>query len=121
MSLAAAARLMNSRHIRRLPVVHADGSLAGIVSRRDLLSVFLRPDADIAHDVADIFTEVLPGGPTGIEVAVRNGVVILTGQTELAADGDLIPMVVRLTWDIDGVVDVVNKVGTAPASQAVHL
>ena len=46
---------------------------------------------------------------------------ILTGQTELAADGDLIPMVVRLTWDIDGVVDVVNKVGTAPASQAVHL
>ena len=33
-------------HIRRLPVVDEDGKLVGIVSRRDLLSVFLRPDAD---------------------------------------------------------------------------
>jgi len=29
--------------------------------------------------------------------------------------------VIRLTWDIDGVVDVVNKISTAPAGQAVHL
>ena len=120
-TIAAAARLMNSHHIRRLPVVHADGSLAGIVSRRDLLRVFLRPDADITHDAAGILTEVLPGGPTGIEAAVRNGVVTFTGQTELPADGDLIPTVIRLTWDIDGVVDVVNKISTAPAGQAVHL
>ena len=47
-TIAAAARLMNSHHIRRLPVVDADGKLAGIVSRRDLLGIFLRPDADIA-------------------------------------------------------------------------
>ena len=105
---------------RCLPVVDADGTLAGIVSRRDLLSVFLRPDADIAHDVADILTEVMPGGPTGVEIAVRNGVVTLTGQPELAADEDLISVAARRTWDVDGVVDVVNKVGMAPARVAAH-
>jgi CBS domain-containing protein len=117
-TIAAAARLMNSHHIRRLPVVYPDGTLAGIVSRRDLLSVFLRPDAEIAHDVAEILTEVLPGGPTGVQVAVRNGVVTLAGQTELAADGDLIAMAIRLAWDLDGVVDVVNKVVTVSAGSA---
>ena len=117
-TIAAAARLMNSHHIRRLPVVDADGKLAGIVSRRDLLSVFLRPDADIAAEVGEIIAEVLPGGPTGIEVAVRNGVVKLTGQTELTADEDLLSVVVRLAWNVDGVVDVVNKVGMAPARRS---
>jgi CBS domain-containing protein len=112
-TVAAAARLMNSHHIRRLPVVDADGKLAGIVSRRDLLSVFLRPDADIAAEVGETLTEVLPGGTTGIEVAVRNGVVKLTGQTELVSDEDLIPAAVRLVWGVDGVVDVVNKVDMA--------
>jgi CBS domain-containing protein len=109
-TVAAAARMMSSHRIRRLPVVDTDGKLAGIVSRRDLLSVFLRPDADIAADVGERLTEVLPGDPTGIEVTVRNGVVTLTGQPELASDEDLIPATVRLAWDVDGVVDVVNKV-----------
>ena len=117
-TIAAAARLMNSHHIRRLPVVDADGKLAGIVSRRDLLSIFLRPDADIAAEAGEILTEVLPGGPTGIEVAVRNGVVKLTGQPELVSDEDLMPVVVRLAWDVDGVVDVVNKVGMAQARRS---
>ena len=117
-TIAAAARLMNSHHIRRLPVVDADGKLAGIVSRRDLLSIFLRPDADIAAEVREILAEVLPGGPTGIEVAVRNGVVKLTGQTELVSDEDLILVVVRLAWDVEGVVDVVNKVGLAQARRS---
>ena len=117
-TIAAAARLMNSHHIRRLPVVDADGKLAGIVSRRDLLSVFQRPDADIASEVGEILTEALPGGPTGIEVSVRNGVVKLTGQTELVSDKDLIPVAVRQAWDVDGVVDVVDKVGVAQARRS---
>lgn len=40
--VGAAARLMNGHQIRRLPVVDPAGKLIGIVSRRDLLSVFLR-------------------------------------------------------------------------------
>jgi CBS domain-containing protein len=117
-TIAGAARMMNVHHVRRLPVVDPDGKLVGIVSRRDLLSVFLRPDAEIARQVGEILTELLPGGPTGIEVAVRNGVVTLSGQPELAAEEDLIPVAVRLAWDVDGVVDVVNKVSAVPASAA---
>ena len=51
-TIPAAARLMNTHHVRRLPVVDEDGKLVGIVSRRDLLSVFLRPDDDIVHEMS---------------------------------------------------------------------
>jgi len=57
-TIPGAARLMNTHHVRRLPVVDGDGKLVGIVSRRDLLSVFLRPDDDIAHDVRRLLDEL---------------------------------------------------------------
>ena len=47
----AAGRLMSTRHVRLLPVVDEDARLIGVVSRRDLLAVFLRPDEDIEADV----------------------------------------------------------------------
>ena len=97
---------MNAHHVRFLPVIDCDRKLLGIVSRRDLLSVFLRPDGEI-------FTDRLPGGATCIQVGVRNGVVTLTGQSEETAEEELIPIAVRLAWDVDGVVDVVDKVGAA--------
>jgi CBS domain-containing protein len=118
-TIAAAARLMNAHRVRFLPVVDSAGKLLGIVSRRDLLSVFLRPDAEIARQVSGIFDDLLPGGAAGIKVAVRNGVVTLTGQNELAAEEDLIPLATRLAWDVEGVVDVVDKVGAAQVDPAV--
>ena len=117
-ALATAAGLMSTHHLRRLPVVDPDGKLLGIVSRRDLLSVFLRPDAEIAHQIREILTEVLPGGPTGVEVAVHNGVVTLTGAPELAAESDLVQVAVRLIRDVDGVVDVFDKTGPAAIAVA---
>ena len=39
--LGTAARLMSQRRIKRLPVVDRAGKLIGIVSRADLLRVFL--------------------------------------------------------------------------------
>jgi CBS domain-containing protein len=62
-TIPAAARTMNTHHIRRLPVVDSEGRLLGIVGRRDLLSVFLRPDTDIAAEVRQIFDEVLQADP----------------------------------------------------------
>jgi len=112
-TIGAAARLLNAHHVRSLPVVDPAGRLVGIVSRRDLLRVFLRPDAEIARQVGEIFTDLLPGGAAGLQVGVRNGVVTLTGQIDLAAEDDLIPIAVRLAWDVEGVVDVVNKAGAA--------
>ena len=118
-TIPAAARLMNTHHVRRLPVVDEDGKLVGIVSRRDLLSVFLRPDADITHDVRQVFDEIQVTDPRDIDVAVRHGVVTLTGTTRPDSHRDLVALALRLIWDIDGVVDVVNQLGEAkPAKPA---
>jgi CBS domain-containing protein len=112
-TVAAAARLMNQHSVNRLPVVDPDGNLIGIASRRDLLSVFLRPDDEIADDVYAMLTKILFPSPADVKVTVRAGVVNLAGQLE---HGDLVPVAVRLTWDIDGVVDVVNKLTVSQGS-----
>ena len=119
-TLPTAARLMNSSHVKRLPVVDSGtvfggggGNLIGIVSRCDLLSVFLRPDEDIAWEVRQMLTEILLADPARVTVQVRNGIVTMAGQVGSAEQHDLIRIAVRLTWNIDGVVDVVNKLGAS--------
>jgi CBS domain-containing protein len=127
--LPTAARLMNSRHIKRLPVVEAGttfgggvgGKLIGIVSRCDLLSVVLRPDEDIARDVREMLARLPQADTGGVTVTVRNGIVTMAGLLGSAEEHDLIRVSGRLTWDIDGVVDVVNNLGvtqpeTSPTS-----
>jgi CBS-domain-containing membrane protein len=117
-TVAAAARVLSAHHVSRLPVVDAEGKLAGLVSRRDLLSLFLRPDADITHQVGRLLADILPTDPDTIQVAVRHGVVTLTGQLTQAGQQDLAEVAERLTRDIDGVVDVINKIGSAPGGKA---
>jgi CBS domain-containing protein len=106
--LSAAARLMNARHIRRLPVVDGSGELIGVVSRRDLMKVFLRPDTEIEAEVRDVLTDILLEGSVGITVAVHEGVVTLTG---VLTDKDMIPVATRLASDVPGVVAVANHLG----------
>jgi len=119
-TVPAAARLMCTHHVRRLPVVNGHGRLIGIVSRRDLLSVFLRPDEDIAADVRAVLDEILAEGPDEAHVLVRDGIVTLTGTLDPNAGphGDLIPVAFRLMWDIDGVVDIVDRLGEPGAAPA---
>jgi CBS-domain-containing membrane protein len=111
-TVAAAVRLMTKHHVRRLPVTGANRQLIGVVSQRDVLSVFLRPDTDISHDVQRALGEIPLTEATAITVAVRHGVVTLAGPVEpgprpTRESEDLIPLAIRLTWDVDGVVDVV--------------
>jgi len=116
-TIPSAARLMNTHHVRRLPVVDSDGKLVGIVTRRDLLSIFLRPDADIVHDVRQVLDEIPVADPKDVIVTVRHGVVTLAGtlRPEPGQERDLLPLALRLIWDIDGVVDVDNKLGEVAA------
>jgi len=109
--IGAAARLMNGHRIRRLPVVDPSGKLIGIVSRRDLLSVFLRPDEEIAAEVHGVLTGVLLAEPSGVEVTAKDGVVILSGSLPRQ---DLLPVAERLASRVDGVVAVISRL-TAPA------
>lgn len=52
-SVVAAARLMDAHGVKRLPVVGPEGRLVGIVSRHDLLKVFVRDDEDIRRRVVE--------------------------------------------------------------------
>jgi CBS domain-containing protein len=116
-TIPAAARLMNTHRVSRLPVVNDHGELVGIVSRRDLLSVFLRPDDDIVHDARQVLDELPLADPKDVIVAVKHGVVTLTGTMRPGSDDDqdLLLLALRLIWDIDGVVDVANSLSEAPA------
>jgi CBS domain-containing protein len=58
-AIPAVVQAMNRYHVRRLPVTGADRQLIGLVSRRDVLRVFLRPDWDIAADVSRVLGEIL--------------------------------------------------------------
>ncbi|MBX9421600.1 CBS domain-containing protein [Streptomyces lateritius] len=103
-SLPQAARLMASHHVKRLPVVGMNGTIQGIVSRSDLLKVFLRPDEDLAAEVRrDVVEHLFPLSQSQVDVRVDAGVVTLSGE---GRDTALIPLAARLARAVEGVVDV---------------
>jgi len=101
---AQAARIMARAKAKRLPVVGDDGTLLGIVSRSDLLKVFLRDDEDIAEEIHhEIVAHLMAAPSEPIRVEVRDGIVKLTGRIR---DTSLVPLVTRLVRGVEGVVDV---------------
>ncbi|ETK37085.1 CBS domain-containing protein [Microbispora sp. ATCC PTA-5024] len=102
-----AARLMDAHEVKRLPVVDGEGRLQGVVSRRDLLKVFVRPDADIAREVREeILERSLWVETSGVEVVVSGGVVTLRGRMTRRSEARI---AVRMTQRVNGVVDVVDE------------
>ncbi|MFJ5678066.1 CBS domain-containing protein [Streptomyces sp. NPDC093097] len=111
-TLAQAARAMARASVKRLPVVDEDGLLVGIVSRADLLKVFLRPDNDLAQEARGVLATYFAAPTKELHVAVTDGVVTLSGHLR---DRSLVPVVARLVRGIEGVVDVEYDVtGVAP-------
>jgi CBS domain-containing protein len=103
--IGAAARLMNGHHIKLLPVVDPAGKLIGVVTRGHLLSVFLRPDAEIAGEVRAVLSDVLLDDADAVTVTANDAAITLSGTLP----PDLIQAAVRLAGDVDGVVTVVNS------------
>jgi CBS-domain-containing membrane protein len=101
-SLAEAARIMARRHVKRLPVVDGVGILQGVVSRGDLLKVFLRSDEEIAEEIRHTVLNQLPLTTT-LTVSVTEGVVTLGGSLP---DRVLVPVVARAVRAVEGVVDI---------------
>ncbi|MFD7611633.1 CBS domain-containing protein [Streptomyces sp. NPDC059828] len=108
-TVAGAARVMAEHRVERLPVVDGQGHLVGIVTRRDLLQVFLRPDAEIRSEIVDdLFERTLWLPPGKLTVKVADGVVTLEGQLERLSE---ILVAVKLAQQVDGVIGVIDRVG----------
>lgn len=106
-TIVAAARTMARRGVKRLPVLDEEDRLVGIVTRRDLLRVFLRPDADIRDEVIDeVLVRALWLMPRSIDVSAAEGVVTLTGRLERRSEAEI---AVAMTRQTDGVVAVVDE------------
>ncbi|MFJ7175958.1 CBS domain-containing protein [Streptomyces massasporeus] len=105
-TVAEAARVMARHRVERLPVVDDEERLVGIVTRRDLLQVFLRPDPEIRASVRnDVLVRALWLTPYSVDVDVHEGVVTLTGQLERRSE---CAMAVEMCRQTDGVVAVVD-------------
>ncbi|MEU2831925.1 CBS domain-containing protein [Streptomyces lavendulae] len=110
-TVAEAARLMEAQGVKRLLIVDETDTLVGIVSRRDLLRIFLRDDDAIRHEITgDILDRTLRQSSTAITVDVTDGRVELHGTVQFKS---LIPVIERLCRTVDGVVSVKEQLGFA--------
>ncbi|MFF5787448.1 CBS domain-containing protein [Streptomyces sp. NPDC012693] len=106
-SLAEAARIMATRKVKRLPVVNDVGMLEGVVSRSDLLKVFLREDDDIEAEIRhSVLNE--PAVPPELDVSVAEGVATIRGAL---SDRSAVPLLARAVRAVEGVVDVRMDLG----------
>src|SRR6185437_6996440 len=107
-SLVDATRIMNGG-LKRLPVVDDLGRLVGMVTRKDMLKVYLRSDADVGADIAgDVLPKLVGVQPWQVRTAVQDGNVTLTGQVTRRS---LVAEVVQEVERVDGVVAVESQLG----------
>ncbi|MFB7596173.1 CBS domain-containing protein [Streptomyces sp. NPDC056160] len=104
-----AARTMERHKVKRLPVVDGNGRLIGVISRSDLVQLFLRRDHAIQEEIVeDVVVRTLGLPPSALGVEVAEGRVTLSGTV---AHEHLVPILVRLCESVDGVVEVVDRLG----------
>jgi len=114
--LSAAVREMFEHRVNRLPVVDDDRRLMGIISRSDVLRMFLRSDVSIRRDVTTAVEGDMPFiGAGRVLAAVSDGVVTLDGEVE---PGTLTDVLLRLVASVPGVVGVKNHLKVRRSSHA---
>ncbi|MFC3890774.1 CBS domain-containing protein [Lentzea rhizosphaerae] len=108
---SAAARELARTGVRRLFVMDRDGALVGVLSRRDLLKLYLREDDELRTTIRDeILGRTLWVDPDTIDVEVADGVVTLQGRLERQSEIDIADHLVR---SLPGVVDLQNRLRPA--------
>ena len=90
--VAEAAGTMVDEGVNRLPVVDAEGTLLGIVTRADLVRAFVRTDDELAEDIREgVLLKALWITPGNVNVVVNEGVVRLSGEVENRATAEMLP------------------------------
>ncbi len=105
--VSVAARLLAGAKVRRLFVTDRDGVLVGVVSRRDLLRVYLQSDEEIRGRLEELIAAA--GVASGaVSVRVEAGMATVDGELERRGQVDA---TVRLVQAAPGVVGVHNNLG----------
>lgn len=102
-TLHAAARLMHRHRVGGLPVVDAKRHVVGIVTRSDLLRVFLREDGDVCADITEALGEQTARSVT---CDVQGGRVHLAGRVPLRSQAMAATAAARR---VPGVVEVESR------------
>jgi len=108
--LPDAARTMREKRVKRRVVVDADAWVEGIVSRVDILRVFLRPDDVIQGEVESVVRDVLWLEKADVRVRVKDGVVTMDGRVPRRSEAEILRGLVER---LGGVVAVDGEVSYA--------
>ena len=102
-SVAEAAMLLDRHQVGCLPVLDDDGKLVGVVTPRELLKVFLRPDEEIRADIEEnALRRELGASPALVKVTVHDGVAKVSGEVPYKS---MLPLVLPAVRAVDGVID----------------
>ncbi|MDS1271873.1 CBS domain-containing protein [Lipingzhangella sp. LS1_29] len=102
-----AARMIDRYDVRQLPVLDEHAHLVGLVSRRDLLRVFVRPDEDIRQDLESVLATAPPWLDTDrLSYSVEDGMVTLEGVLEQRSHCVTVTQMVRT---VDGLVGIQDR------------
>jgi CBS domain-containing protein len=104
MTLRDATRLLLDRRVARLVVVDG-GEIAGMITRRDVLAVLLRDDAEL-H--AAVIAELAAANQPEAHATVEWGRVRLSGQVTRRSQ---VSGLVRRIEEVDGVMSVASDLG----------
>ncbi|MFI5960073.1 CBS domain-containing protein [Cryptosporangium sp. NPDC051539] len=103
-TIVEAAKLMERRHVKTLPVVDGVGELVGIVTPGDVVAALRRPDQEIHREIVHkVFGK---SAPPDLSVEVDDGVVTLRGQFDRLSSTVVLAGLVKR---VDGVVRMVNE------------
>jgi len=103
---------MRDRNVKRLPVTDADGRLAGIVSRADVLSVYERPDDQIRDEITAAIAGRFQLDPLDFDVTVKSGMVTIAGRAQSGAVALALLGAIR---NVEGTVAVRDRLSYPPA------
>jgi CBS domain-containing protein len=101
--LATAASLMFQHHVKVLPVVDPQRHVVGVVSRAQVLKVFLRSDESIRKEVMRSLGDAPSVALAEAQIEVRDGVVHPYGVAEADSAAELISQRVMAIPGVVGV------------------
>jgi len=106
MLVSEAAQLMVARGVKRLPVVDGSGGLVGVLSRRDVVAAFGRPDEVIEDEIKeDVLRRLFGVNPESVRVVVREGRVMIEGSV---VQPEWIQLIGEAIQGLEGVVRIEN-------------